>query len=503
MPFISIPYVNLWQQQQQQQQARTTALFIVLAGLLAPADTAAHVSEQGLVLLLPTDFYILSGVLVVVLTLLLVKLLPASTSVRLFSSGRLGKLPWIRTQRLQIATSLLSLLLLVALLSIGLSGTRDPLENLLPLFIWTVWWIGLPLLQGLVGDVWQWLNPWTGVYRLVKLAGWRSLVSLPQTFGCWPAVFIFLLFISFALADVAPDIPRRLSVFVGGYWCFTFLCLLLFGEQWLKRGECFSILMHRFAQLSLWGVVSSVSSAAGKSDNERPVLRIGLSGWKLMRCKVTSISGAVFILVLLGCGSFDGLNETFTWLAMIGVNPLEFPGRSSVVKETVTGLLAINLLLVLVYGLCVYAGVRYSNRTLQSNRQVGFLAAFCALSISVLPIAYAYHFAHFLVTLLVNGQYTIAAISDPLTTGANWLNLGPYFVTTGFMNSHTTVKIIWLTQAGAVVIGHVLSVLLAHAVAVELYGNARRAIVSQVPLALFMVGYTFIGLWLLAAPKGA
>ena len=473
--------------------------WMALTLLLAPSVSVAHVSEQGLVLLLPTDFYIASGVAVVILTLLLVVLLPASLSAILFRSKKLITLPAGNKERLQVATSLASLLVLVLLLLLGYTGTRDPLENLLPLVIWTVWWIGLPILQGLIGDVWQWLNPWTGVSRLIEHYGWHAPFSLQDRLGYLPGILLFLLFISFALADVAPDIPRRLSLFVGGYWFFTLLCILMFGEKWLKRGECFSILMHWFSSLSILGV----STSKHKTENEKRKLSFGLPGWKLLNKKTTSISSAIFVLLLLGCGSFDGLNETFTWLAMIGINPLEFPGRSLVVKETVAGLLATNLLLVLVYSLCVYIGLFYSNRSLDRSHQVNFRSAFCALAISILPIAYAYHFAHFLVTFLINGQYTIAAVSDPFHNGANLLNLKPYFVTTGFMNTHGTVELIWLTQAGAVVFGHVISVLLAHSIAVELYGNARRAIVSQVPLAAFMVVYTFIGLWLLAAPKGA
>ncbi len=459
-----------------------------------PVVAAAHITEQGLVLLLPTDFYIASGVLVVVVTLLLILLLPPAWSAGCFKSRELIRLPAIN-DRLQTTTSLLSFLLLMVLLYLGYTGTRDPLENLLPLFIWTVWWIGLPILQGLVGDLWQWLNPWLGVYRLTVNSRRRSPFTLPQSLGHWPGVVIFLLFTSFALADVAPDSPRRLSFFVGGYWCCTMLCLLLFGEQWLRRGECFSMLLHRFSKLSPFAVT--------RSCDDKPAFRFGLSGWKLTACKTTTVSASIFILVLLGCGSFDGFNETFTWLTIIGVNPLEFPGRSAVIGETVTGLVAINLLLILVYGCCVYAGVRIANRNVHPDKQADFISTFCALAISLLPIAYAYHFAHFLVALLVNGQYAIAAVSDPLSDGADLLNIGNYYVTTGFMNSPASVKTIWLTQAGVVVFGHVLSVLLGHAVAVELFGNARRAIVSQGPLAAFMVGYTFIGLWLLAAPKGA
>jgi hypothetical protein len=48
-----------------------------------------------------------------------------------------------------------------------------------------------------------------------------------------------------------------------------------------------------------------------------------------------------------------------------------------------------------------------------------------------------------------------------------------------------------------------VAVLLAHATAVRHFGSRRSAALSQVPLALFMIAYTFFGLWLLASPRGA
>ncbi len=53
------------------------------------------------------------------------------------------------------------------------------------------------------------------------------------------------------------------------------------------------------------------------------------------------------------------------------------------------------------------------------------------------------------------------------------------------------------------VIGHIVSVLVSPAMAIRLFTNSRQAILSQLPLALFIVCYTFFGLWLLASPRGA
>lgn len=468
-----------------------------LALLLFSGGVHAHASEQAFVLLLPTNIYITTGVLTVVVTIGLLALLPARWSQNLFSSRRLWSYstPSIHNPPSITAKDIISIVstaFLFALLFTGVFGAHDPLKNPLPLFIWTLWWVGFVVIQGFVGDLWQWVNPWTGVYRLATryVSKKNALFSLPNSVGAWPGVVSLGLFTLFALADTAPDAPQRLAIFVGLYWLFTLCSMIIFGPQWLDRGECFSMLLGRYAQLTTF--------ATHKNQ-----MRMGMPGWRILTNPVLSTSSAVFILVLLGTGSFDGFNETFYWLSIIGVNPLEFPGRSAVVNQTIFGLFIANALLIFIYACCIYVGVMLANRQACDNQAVRFRDAFCRLAISILPIALAYHFAHFLIAFMINVQYALAATTDPLNSGADLLGLGTYYVTTGFMNSHHSVEAIWLTQAFAVVVGHVLSVLLAHALALDLFASARRAIISQAPLAAFMVGYTFIGLWLLAAPRGA
>ena len=61
----------------------------------------------------------------------------------------------------------------------------------------------------------------------------------------------------------------------------------------------------------------------------------------------------------------------------------------------------------------------------------------------------------------------LKALNDPLGRGADLLGLADYHVTTGFLNTPGTIKVIWLAQAGTVVAGHVIAILLAHAVAMQ------------------------------------
>ena len=459
---------------------RLAALPGVLAAMV-PVLAYAHASEQALVLLLPTDVYIMAGAASVALTVMLLALLPHRFAIRCFRPLRVFA---IRRTGLHYYTSCVAFALFALLVWAGLTGSRDPVVNPLPLFVWTVFWVALVSVQGLLGNIWHWLNPLTGPVAIVrKVFGLRTLVHLNAGVAPWLALVGFLAFAAFLMADPAPTDPARLARFAAGYWLVMFAAALVCGPRWIMRAEAFSVLMTCYGRMGLFG-------------RNRRRLALGLPGWQAFAMRVPSAGLAVFMLVLLGSGSFDGLNETFWWLAQLGINPLEFPGRSAVVGQNIAGLLIVNAALVAVFSLSVWGGSKLGGSDMGAGR------AFRVFAPSILPIALGYHIAHYLTALLVDGQYVLIAISDPFDTGANFLGLDSFYVTTGFFNTTDTVRVIWLTQAGAVVAGHIIAIVLAHAIAVREFATARRAVLSQVPLATFMVLYTFFGLWLLASPRG-
>ena len=467
---------------------KTLPPIVTMITLVFFDQALAHTSEQGFVLLLPTDIYISAGVLAVLFTIMILAALPSRLTRQLFNPARL--LPVPHSADSKVVTSLLSLCALLFLITVGFIGSHDPLKNLLPLTIWTVWWIGFVFIQGILGNLWRWVDPWSGLFylaRQLKLIK-TPVFNLPGSLGVWPAIVIYLVFSAFALADVSPEDPPRLALIVSMYWLLTFIAMMLFGKTWLQQGECFTVLLERIAHLAPMAV-------------DKRKLTIGLPGWQQLAAPHNSLSAAILILTLLAVGSFDGLNETFWWLAKLGINPLEFPGRSAVIVQTICGLLAAVCLLVAVFAVCIWLGTKTANA--HGPVQVRFPPAFLMLAGSVLPIALAYHFAHFLTAFMVNIQYVVAAVTDPLQNGRDFLGLGRFYVTTGFFNTQETVRIIWLTQAGAVVLGHIFSVLMAHVIAGRLWKNSRQALLSQLPLSVFMVLYTLLGLWLLAAPRGA
>ncbi len=477
----------------QTKQAGYAAL--VAGTLLSISPSAlAHVSEQGFVLLLPTQVYTAAGIAVVVATLVALATLPQRAALVLFRAKRWRSM--LTGRRFSILISLFATAVLLALIALGWFGPRDPLKNLLPLTIWTLWWIGIVSLQGVFGNVWHWLNPWHGIAFF--LSGDNSNVATPTRVSdehtqAWPALILFVGFYALMLADIAPDDPARLASIVGGYFIVSLIGIKFFGAyRWFQEFD-FTALVFR-----LYGYLAPLSQSSKQTDQSG----FGLPGWALLESPKPSLSVSIFALIMLGCGSFDGINETFWWLGIIGVNPLDFQGRSSIVWPTLIGMFSANLLLVGVFAACVYLGLVLAKRQ-RPHTTVSFINLFCHLSLCLLPIAFAYHVSHFIASFLVNVQYSIAAISDPLNRGSDWLGLGQHYVTTGFLNNHHTVEILWLTQAGIVVFGHVLSILLSHGIAVRLFQHHRAAVSSQIPLAAFMVAYTFLGLWLLASPRGA
>jgi hypothetical protein len=444
--------------------------FLLTAGcLLSPGAALAHAAEGGFVLLLPTDLYVAGGAAVVALTVLLLAVAPSWRPERVLRPVTgLPRLP----SRLAPITQAISLALLLLMLWAGAWGPTDPLRNPMTLGLWTVFWIGLVGVQALIFDIWRWVNPFAALCRLVA----RVIPNPPMARyspNGWAAVLFFLAFSGFLLADPAPSDPRRLAVFAAGYLIFTAFVAAIYGPRWLLRGEFVTVLMRTYRQTALTGPRA-----------------LGPNGWRILRLGPPTLAMAVFMLILLGSGSFDGLNETFWWLGILGVNPLEFPGRSELIAPTLAGLLTVNASLILAYGLSIRLGLS------MAGGGVEYRTAFIVFAPSILPIAAGYHLAHYLTSFLVDGQHVISVLSYTI-------GLGERPVTTGFFNRLDTVRLIWLTQAGAVVIGHVVAILVAHALALRVFPDPRRATLSQLPLALFMVGYTVFGLWLLAAPKGA
>lgn len=472
---------------------------LVLAGLTGKA--LAHASERGHVLLLPTGYYIVGAVLAVFASFLVLAVLPPKTIVSAWSRRLcLGPVPDFRA-----VTSVLSFVVLAILLAAGVWGSRDPLANPLPLVVWTLLWVGVTLVQGSMGDLWSWINPWYGPYRLVmRCVGFvthrRKRSTLPLSvlpdatrrnpiyrhLAYTPALVGFFAFAWFELIYPAPDDPFRLALVVAVYWGLSFAGMLLFGyNSWSRQGEfltAFFSLIARFSMLD------------GQKSGGRVRLTLNWPGAKLLDAAPLPLSGTLFLILVLSSVSFDGLSKTFLWLGFFGINPLEYPGRSALIWLNSIGLLTTFAVMAAVTLSAVALGER-----LVASRH-GFRKASGLLVWSFVPIALAYHASHYVASLLVNGQYAVVAVSDPFALGWDLFGTANHHVEAAIVAGAGGARLIWNVQVAAIVCGHVLAVLAAHGLAHRLHPERGAAIRSQIPLTVLMLAYTALGLWLLSTP---
>ena len=471
--------------------SRPLALFAFALAACPSLPAHAHTSERAFVLTLPTGLYVAGGTLVVVLSFLLVALTPMARTRSLAGLGRpLGRVP----RAVGDGAGVVSLALTVALVAAGVVGTQDPLANPLPLTVWTLWWIGFTAAHAVFGDLWSAANPWRGAHALLRLVpGLRAIVERPPLryppwLGAWPAVAGFAGFAWFELVSVAPQAPEILARAVALYFSVNLAGTLAFGlSPWLREAEAFSM----FFRMVAW--LSPLNGRPDATGADRVVVAT-LPGLGLLRVAPPRTSGAIFVLLALGTVSFDGLAQTFWWLDLIGVNPLEFPGRSAVTVPNTLGLLAMVAVLAAAFGAAVRLGQRMSRDT------APYVARLGATVVSIVPIALGYHMAHYLTSFLVDAQYAAIAANDPLNLGWDLVGLGDAHVTTSFLNELASVRLIWHAQVGIVVIAHVVAVGVGHLLAVRHAANRGDAMLGQAPLTTLMIAYTLFGLWLLATP---
>lgn len=118
---------------------------------------------------------------------------------------------------------------------------------------------------------------------------------------------------------------------------------------------------------------------------------------------------------------------------------------------------------------------------------------------SLLPIALVYNITHYYTLIFTQGVKVVSMLSDPFGWGWN------LFGTAGLWRAPIIpdVAVVWHTQVGLIVLGHVISVYIGHRIALRTFATARQATLSQLPLLVLMMAFTASGLWILAQPIGA
>ena len=157
----------------------------------------------------------------------------------------------------RIVVQALSVVLFVVVLAAALVGTTDSFENLAPTWIYVVFWLGLPFLSLLFGNVWRALSPWRALAdafvwvweRLGREA--RPLAAYPERLGRYPGAIALFAFVALELCYSNPSSPRALAFAIALYSYVALFGMLAFGrETWTARGEGFAILFAYIARIA-------------------------------------------------------------------------------------------------------------------------------------------------------------------------------------------------------------------------------------------------------------
>ena len=102
----------------------------------------------------------------------------------------------------RIVVQALSALVFVVVLGAALFGTTDPFENFAPTWVYVIFWVGMPVLSMLFGNVWRALSPWRAiadgfvwVWEHVLGREAHPLATYPAGLGRFPGCFTFFAFV--------------------------------------------------------------------------------------------------------------------------------------------------------------------------------------------------------------------------------------------------------------------------------------------------------------------
>ena len=436
-------------------------LTIFLSLFFLPTPVLAHGFGQKINLPLPFWMYLFaSGVVVVVSFVLLALFASAKKDIKPVKiwPALPSWLIWLLRY--------LFLALFLLLLATGFFGNQFPADNFTVIFFWVFWTVGLFYLFSFLGNLWQYMNPWQSLFLGFKklFPDYQPLFKLPSKVGLWPAVLFFVVYIWIQNVLIVFK-PADLALLLGAYSLLTLGAAYVFGEEWFKRGEFFTVLyrvISTFSPFKYQGRKTEVYTPAIRLTNE------------LAR----DFSLVVFILFMLAGVTFDGVKETPTYFGISGYFASKY-------FHTI----ALLLLFVGFFTAYYFFNFLVSRLTKLDLKKTGLYFV-----TSLVPIAVGYELAHFSSLIIIQGQDIVRVVGDPFAFGWNLFgteSFGPVL----FVNA----KFFWYFQIASIIAGHIAGVYVAHKIALSYLGK-RQAFLSQFPMLFLMILFTIFSLWVISQP---
>jgi hypothetical protein len=373
----------------------------------------------------------------------------------------------------------IALVYIAFLLVVGLFGRQATVLNSAVILFWVISLPVLPLLHCVVGGMYEVANPFALLARLVTSGESARKQSDPrlEKLGYWPAVVQMFLLFWFELAfRVVPSSPRALAVLALVYTLVQVAMGAWLGEGWYQGGDVFQ---------AMTTLASTLAGVAMRRDRQGFVrLR---TGFRPARFLPEAPGREALITIWLAGVLADGVRVTPIWRFVLDhtTSMTSFGSLGAVDVGDLTRDTAEILFTWLAFGIFFWTFTRLAAAL--CGRDPKELAR--VVSPSLVPIALAYLFAHNLTQLIVVG---------PLVVSPADVATAQFQVS---INSHSVAPamVFWI-QVTAIVLGHVVAVVMAHARLARVEKNGAIAIRGDLGWLAAMVLYTGTSLWVLAQP---
>jgi hypothetical protein len=461
-----------------------------VASLLQASPAAAHGFGQRYDLPLPLSLYLVGAAAAVVVSFIIVGLFIRGGASRAgfdrqldLTSHGVGR--FILHPAPGLILKLLALAIFAVTVAAGFIGNQDPYRNIAPTMVWIIFWVGLAYVSAFIGDIWALVNPWRTIFaaieHLSKRVANRPRLRYPAALGVWPACLLLLIFSWIELVYPSPAVPRHIAWFATAYTLLTWTGMALFGgEIWLQRGEVFTLVFGTLARF-----------APTEISRREAICALRPFGAGLLAGATASASMMAFVLLLLSTVLYDGLLGTPEWAAAesVAMAPLGAGEGAALVIRSI-GLVGFWLFFLGIFIAVAAVMARFSGSVCATREMAQHLA------LTLVPIVIGYHLAHYLLLLLVQGQYIVPLISDPFGFGWNLLGTAGYRVDIAIVGA----RFAWYTAVTAILLGHIAAVTLAHLKVMRLLPERRDALRAELPLTALMVCYTILSLSIIAEP---
>ena len=439
---------------------------------------------------IPFSVYVLACAATLVLTFAVLGFVavdPAASGQRVGARLELGS-------ALPAAGRIVAVTLLGLTVLAGLLGSPSPIANIGPTLFWVGLMLALTAATALAGDIFRVVNPWRALCDWFGIGGHPRL-SYPRALSVWPA-FVFYLGLEW-LELLAPPRPSLLSVALILYTGLTLCGAALFGRAvWFERAEFFGVFFRTV------GTMAPVAYVHECGRGWRATRRAPFTG--ALEDVPPDLSRVLFVLFMLAATTYDGVWQTSFWAGLYWGNLMRWLGPlwgddmaraqailgPGYVVYQRGGLIAAPFVYLAVY-MAVMAAIRLVAGKEYPTRMLARRFIF-----SLVPIAVAYMLAHNWTFILTVIPVVPFLVSDPLGLGWNLLGLPLMTAEPGSLQMGE----VWHVEVALILAGHVASVYIAHLVALRVFATRRQAWLSEVPLLILMMCYTFIGLAVLSLP---